>query len=389
MALADVPADLMRQVPAGAKPVDAIPGPNGQGWYVLGSDGGVFALGGAPYLGGYQDANMAGARNDPTRTFSGIMVNAQGGYTLLSNKSEHYNFNPPQAPTPTANVPVTPPVAPTPTGPTTQQTTTATGFLHSLLDPLGLGALVDKSMNWAIESGNDANYVLEKIRLDPIYTTAFPEMGNRQKNGLPAISEADILNYRATAKGILQSYGMPANALSDQDISNFISTDVSPAEISDRVQKGYVAAMQAPPEYRQALAQLGVGQGDLAHFFLDPTKAYDSIMNKAAVGASALEQGYGALTNEEMGQLAGAGVTAATANQRFGNLYNQRQLFNNLPGEADAGVSRQDQIAYAQGLAPAEEELANAAKKRVAAFGGGGGYAAGSGGVSGLGSANG
>jgi hypothetical protein len=388
--IAQIPADILRQLPPGAQAVDAVPD-NG-GWLILGSDGGVFALGGAnlAHVGG--DPNnpfsYTGLGNqDPNRKFASIEVNHTGGYDLLDVNNFRYSFDsvvPPPDTTVTTNSGTTAQVGTA--GPSVAQTTSGQGLLNSILAPLGLSGLSSQATQWAIDSGNSSDYIIQKLRQTPEYQQAFPEVAARQKNGLPPVAEADILNYRASVKQILKSNGMDPNTFSSQEVSNFISNDVSPAELGDRIQKGYVAAMQAPPEFRQAMATLGVGAGDLTHFFLDPGAAYDSIMQKAAMGANALEQGYGTLTADEMAKLVGSGVSPDQAKQAFGQLYTQKQLLGNLPGQTDADISRDTQLQYAEGLAPAQQQLQHAAERRTAEFGGGGGVAGTSQGLTGAGS---
>ena len=78
------------QLPPGVVGVAEIPAPGGGKW-ILGADGGVFAVDGAPYLGSYQGLD-AGTKNDPNRTFTGIEA-AGNGYALTSGTGERYQFD--------------------------------------------------------------------------------------------------------------------------------------------------------------------------------------------------------------------------------------------------------------------------------------------------------
>lgn len=59
--------------------------------YYLSSNGGVFAVGGAPFLGSYFSLPSS-VRNIPNRTFRGISLLPGGGYMLTSSTGEKYNF---------------------------------------------------------------------------------------------------------------------------------------------------------------------------------------------------------------------------------------------------------------------------------------------------------
>jgi len=79
-------------LPAGVKEVQRIAAPGG-GYYVLGSDGGVFAIsdeqGRTPAF--YGSVPMT--KPQGTRGFTGIELNPTGGYTVISDRGERYNFD--------------------------------------------------------------------------------------------------------------------------------------------------------------------------------------------------------------------------------------------------------------------------------------------------------
>lgn len=98
-------SDIQAGVPTGANIVQRISAPGGGEW-LIGEDGGVFAIGGAPYLGSYTGLD-AGTRNDPNRRFKGAEA-AGGGYALISNTGERYQFDAPQPASPQTVQPTLP-----------------------------------------------------------------------------------------------------------------------------------------------------------------------------------------------------------------------------------------------------------------------------------------
>lgn len=82
-------------LPPGVKEVQRIAAPGG-GFYVLGSDGGVFAIsddqGRTPqFYGSY--GNLRPEQRQGQRSFTGIELNPTGGYSLTSDKGERYDFD--------------------------------------------------------------------------------------------------------------------------------------------------------------------------------------------------------------------------------------------------------------------------------------------------------
>lgn len=88
-------ADIQAGVPAHANIIKRVPNPAG-GEYLLDSNGGVYAIGGAQYGGSYHDDSYVGAqhRNDPNRQFSDLVLDPRGGYRLVSQTGENYDLAP-------------------------------------------------------------------------------------------------------------------------------------------------------------------------------------------------------------------------------------------------------------------------------------------------------
>lgn len=82
--------------------VDLVPAPGG-GFYAVGKDGGVFALGGAAFHGsipGLQGDTLAGRH---TINQGGFKLLPNGGYEIVDSEGRKYAFNPQAPPPPKAN----------------------------------------------------------------------------------------------------------------------------------------------------------------------------------------------------------------------------------------------------------------------------------------------
>lgn len=90
-------SDVQAGVPSGANIVKRLTAPGGGEW-LIGEDGGVFAINGAPYLGSYTGLD-ASVRNDPNRRIVDAVATPEGGYRLISNIAgeQGYQFDNPNA----------------------------------------------------------------------------------------------------------------------------------------------------------------------------------------------------------------------------------------------------------------------------------------------------
>jgi len=379
-------------LPPGVQVVSRIPAPGGGEW-VLGSDGGVFAVGGANFYGAYttlpdqarQGDRGGWARIDPT---------VEGGYMLTSARGETYHFNPPpiqrpEAPTaPTAPVPQAPP-----TGPAQGEDISGSKILENALAQYGLQDLGKELLDYyrgPAGGSIEATYI--RMRETDQYKKRFSGMEARRAAGYAPISEEAYIAWEGAAKSLFNHYSLPPEFYdTPEELASFIAGDVSPTELKTRIEDGYVAAFNAPPEVRNALQEMyGVDAPSLAAFFLDPQAGEKVIQKKwtaAQIGGQATKSGFGALTKEEAEALSVGGMSVQEAQQRFGILGEQSELFGMIPGEVAGGVTREEQLAAAGGDIAAQKKIERRGQERTAAFQGGGGFAGGQTGLTGLGEA--
>lgn len=276
------------------------------------------------------------------------------------------------------------------------QTNTAAGDawaqLSQTLSQYGLGSLTDL-VKTGIVNGWDAAQAAQNIRQTPEYKQRFAAIIERQAKGLPPISEADVINLEHQYTQTFQAAGLPSGLYDNpQDFTSYIVNDVSPSEMQDRVQKGVVAAQNAPPEVKAMLqGYYGVTDGELASFFLNPDATEQHLMKQftaAQIGGASQRTGFGDIGAGTAEGLVNLGVTGDQAQQGFGALAGEKQLFNSLPGEQGQNITQDQQLA-AQfgGDATQQQRIKDAADARKAAFQSGGNFATDKGGFGGVGAA--
>jgi hypothetical protein len=368
--------------------VDAIEAPGGGIW-AMGADGGVFALNGAPFLGSYPGLDPAHRQGE--RHFVRIENDGKGGYRLISNiPGQTYSFGAPpgQAAAAAPAPPPPPPSAPPPAGLSAEQQS-AKGILNKILDDAGLGGLGGWLWDRYLEVGE--GQALLDLRERPEYQQRFPAMKALRTKGR-AITEAEYISYEKTVAGLMRRYGMP-EGFYDQpdDFAKFLEAELSPAEISERVQMAARDAYSVPVEVRMELERLyGITAGALTAFYIDPDRATPELekMSLAArLGGAAQRSGFGLLTKDEAERLAELGITPEQGAAGMSELIRSRELFQALPGERGGqNISREQQLDAAfSNDAREQERIEKQRRQRLARFQGGGSFVTTGEGVSGLG----
>lgn len=263
--------------------------------------------------------------------------------------------------------------------------------IAALLADYGLESLAPTVRDWVQQDLSVAEITL-KLRDTPEFKAEFPEIDMRKKAGLTAISAGDIVSYRKQAAQLFQAAGLPQGFHDDKsDYTKFIAGDVSLAELSDRINLATQAAYKAPQEVRDALAEWGMGPGDLTAFWLNPDTAQPLLERKLAAAQLAgvsKRTGFGSLSEQQATDLALQGVTQDQAQSGFTQLQRSQELFAPLDAGENA-ITREEQIGgVLGGNAMAQQRIAARAARRKATFDAGGGFAAGQRGLVGLGRAD-
>lgn len=204
--------------------------------------------------------------------------------------------------------------------------------LQTLFDDYGLSSLAGKIYDY-VKNGYSSDTISILLQDTKEYKQRFAANEARVKAGLPVLSPADYLNTENAYRQLMRQSGLPEGFYdSNDDFTEWISKDVSPTEIQSRVDLATQATALANPFYKQALNQIGVGDGELAAYFLDADRALPLLQKSAAtaaVGAAALQQGL-TFNQTYAEQLATSGVTAAQAQQGYAQVATELETMQGL-----------------------------------------------------------
>lgn len=302
----------------------------------------------------------------------------------------------PAAPTPMAVPAFTPTttadITPTKTTPVEDvYTESAFGILKSTLEYYGLSdpdLLTSVRTLWTnktIKPGDSVDDIGIQLRDTPAFNRRFPANKILKDAKKPQFSVSQYLRLEADYKQRLQAANMPPDFYDKpEDFQQLIANDVSPEELQGRIDQGYQAVKNASPAVIAEFKRLyGVGEGDLAAYFIDPQRARPTFdryeaqrqAQAAAVSSQAQIQAGIALTAQESEALVRSGITTeADAQKGFEQISAQQELFNPLSGEQ--AISREQQIGGTFGTnAEARKAIAARRRSRQAAFETGGGFA--------------
>jgi hypothetical protein len=239
------------------------------------------------------------------------------------------------------------------------QKKSAYDLLYQQFNDLGIGGLVPELKSFIEEGISPSEFTL-RLRQTDAYKKRFAANAQRINKGLRALSEAEYINLEDQYQNVMQRYGMPANYYSrgemgrQEGFEKFISGDVSPAELEDRISTAQKRVINANPEVTQALKTFypGISNGDILAYTLDPSKAIEDIKRKvtaAEIGGAAVRAGLG------------TSVADAEYLQRYGVTKEQAdQGYATIAG----GLQRGSQLASMYGESPytqatAEQEIFN------------------------------
>ena len=244
-------------------------------------------------------------------------------------------------------------------------TTTQQDIMSTVLDRLNrynLGSLAPLIKKLAIEGASEATIML-RLQDEPLYQERFKANQQRIKKGISVLTPSEYLNLEDSYRQILRAYGLNQFD-SDAYVGQFISNDVSPAELSNRVVTAVQRVRNADPAVSNMLkSYYGIGQNDLVAYVLDPNQQFQKIERQVAaseIGVAAGRQGIniGVPVAE---QLAAQGITQAEAQRGYATIADILPTAEKLSGIYGTTLDK-------YGLAEGEQEqfnsLASAQRKR-------------------------
>ena len=257
----------------------------------------------------------------------------------------------------------------------TEKRKSAVAVLTERFQEYGLGSLVNKIKDLAIDGATEATITLALQETEE-YKERFKANQERIKKQLRVLTPAEYLRVEDGYRQVLRSYGL-RQFDTDDYVSQFIANDISPAEFSNRVVTAVQRVQNADPAVsRQLRDYYGIGQSDLVAYALDPNEQFQKIERQVAaaeIGVAAARQGLQAGVSVAE-QLAAQGVTQAEAQRGYATIADilpTAEKLSDIYGTTlDAyGQTEAEQEVF-NSLASAQRKRQRLTAREVAAFGG-------------------
>ena len=253
--------------------------------------------------------------------------------------------------------------------------------LETLFKGYGLDSLAGKIYDY-VKNGYSADTISILLQDTPEYKTRFKANEARLKAGLPVLPPADYINTENAYRQILRQSGLPSGFYdSTDDFTDWISKDVSPTEVQSRTDLATQATALANPAYKLALNQMGIDDGHMAAYFLDPDKSLPLLQKAAAtaaIGGAALGQGL-TFNQAYAEQLATIGVTATQAQQGYQQVAQELGTMQNLGAMygQQFGQAEEEQSVFGTSAEAIQKKAALVGREQGAFSGAAGGAASG------------
>lgn len=270
----------------------------------------------------------------------------------------------------------------TPIDPTTGLDTSETNALtvmNGILGQYGLQSLSSTVLGY-VKQGYDSDAINVLIQQTPEWQQRFS--GNTQlvKNGLAPLDPATYLATEASYAQVLSQAGLPAGFYdSTSDFANWIGNNVSPAEIQQRATDAGSLVNSQDPATLTALAEQGIGAGQVAAYFLDPTKSLPSLQNTynaINIGTAAADQGL-QINAADSQRYASMGVTQSQAQSAYSQIAQVlpgAQTLADIYHQAYGQTNLENELLGGSGMAASQRK--NLVNQEEGAFSGSGGAGA-------------
>lgn len=191
--------------------------------------------------------------------------------------------------------------------------------LITLFSQYGLQTLAGRIISM-VKSGFSADTMSVMLEETPEYKKRFAANDARVKNGLAKLSPKEYIDTERAYRAVLAQSGMPKGFYdSATDYQKFLSNDLSPTELNDRVKMWQQEALKDKAGLDSIRKITGLGVNDYAAYLMDPARATPLLTKTAqAISFAAAGQRHGYDITAELAKTYGnKDVTSDQAEQGF------------------------------------------------------------------------
>lgn len=205
----------------------------------------------------------------------------------------------------------------------TQTQQSAFDILKGMLDQYGLSSLAGTLTNIILSGVTDQNEISLKLQSTDEWKTRFAGNEMLRQKGLAVLDVAQYLSVEQSYAQVMKNYGLPQGFYDDPaDFAKFIGNSVSANEIQQRAQMYSDLAKREDPAVKAQLQAMGLSDGDLIAYYMDPSRAQPLLAQKyqtTLIGAAARRAGITPDTAYAT-HLADIGVSEQQASQGYGQI---------------------------------------------------------------------
>lgn len=260
-------------------------------------------------------------------------------------------------------------------------------LLQTLLTRYGLTGLMDWASEMVVTGASEDEIIVQLYEQQALHD-AYPWIREREAAGLTPQTIEEFLTYKNTLSQNAKLYGI--NVTTDE-INKLFAGDVSVNEaVEDRIAPVASIVHMLPAGVRAQVENLyGITTEDLQRTWMDP-KENAQTLRKRLVAAQIANEGmasaFGQINAAQAERLGAAGFDAQAAQEAFGRLVQQRELFQQTDA-TDTNLDTDTAIAALTGDQNVVTELQRRAQRRAGRFEEGGDFATSQRGIVGLGAA--
>lgn len=251
------------------------------------------------------------------------------------------------------------------------------------------------------EDADEFDYVAT-LSDEPSFKARFPTIVEQYRRvsagdqSIQIMMPGEIIGYERQVRAVADDFGLSSWVTTPEQISKLILNGVDVDEATERINLAGYAAMQAPKTFRDAfLGKFGLTEGNLAGYFLDPSKEEGEIRKMVSQGnimSAALTHGFG--NDWRVAQrLFDRGFVPADSNGMVGandamSGFARAALSGGLSGGLGGTADEDTRVDAAFGDTTAASKVESVLAQRAGRFNQSGGAAESQSGITGLGKAS-